>query len=117
MNNCVLVVEDDPLLRMDVVDIVESAGLDAIEAGSADEALLLLEANPAIAHLLTDIEMPGSMNGIVLAFAVRDRWPPITIVVMSGHVKPKGGELPGRALFIPKPYQPAQIQDALRQET
>lgn len=115
MKKCVLVVEDDPLLRMDVVDIVESAGFETIEAASADEAILKLEAHPAIAHLLTDIEMPGSMNGMDLAFVVRDRWPPIAIVVMSGRVKPDAGDLPDRVRFIAKPYRPAQIQEALRQ--
>lgn len=99
---------------MDAVDIVESAGYDAIEAASADEAIAKLEAIPAIAIIVTDVEMPGSMNGIKLAFIVRDRWPPVHIVVLSGRITPMPGELPDRAIFIAKPYRPMQIEDALR---
>ena len=80
----VLVVEDDPLLRMLAVEVVEEAGFIAIEARDADEAVILLESRTDIALLFTDINMPGSMDGLKLAHAVRDRWPPIKILVVSG---------------------------------
>jgi CheY-like chemotaxis protein len=76
----VLVVEDDPLLRMLAVEVVEEAGFIAIEARDADEAVILLESRTDIALLFTDINMPGSMDGLKLAHAVRDRWPPINRV-------------------------------------
>ena len=90
MKKCVLVVDDDPFIRMDVVDIVAAASFETVEASSADEAIVKLEVNSAIAIMLTDIEMPGSMNGIKLAFSVRDRWPPIVIVVLSGTAFAEG---------------------------
>ncbi len=110
----VLVVEDDAFIRMDAVDMVQSAGYEALEAANADEAVVRLEQHPAIAIVLTDVEMPGSMNGIQLAFAIRDRWPPIHVIVVSGRMNPAAGELPARVPFIAKPYQPAQIEAALR---
>jgi CheY-like chemotaxis protein len=69
----VLVVEDEPLLRMDAVDMIREAGFDVLEASNADEAILLLETRPYIEVMFTDIDMPGSMNGIKLAHAVRNR--------------------------------------------
>jgi two-component system, response regulator PdtaR len=80
----VLIVEDDALLRMLAVEIVEEAGFVAIEAADADEAVSLLESRSDIVLLLTDIDMPGSMNGLTLAHAVRNRWPSIKILVVSG---------------------------------
>ena len=80
----VLVVEDEPLLRMLAVEVVEEAGFIAIEARDADEAVVLLESRSDITLLFTDINMPGSMDGLKLAHAVRNRWPPIKILVVSG---------------------------------
>ncbi|TCR63457.1 response regulator [Bosea sp. BK604] len=94
----VLVVEDQPLLRMDAVDFIEDAGFDTIEAGhNADEAIAILKTRDDVAILFTDIEMPGSMNGVKLAHAVRLGWPLVIIVVVSGGVAPRHGELPDNA--------------------
>ena len=79
----VLVVDDDPLLRLIAVDIAEEAGFAAIEAGNAEEAVAILEAPSDTALVLTDVNMPGSMDGLKLAHAVRRRWPPIPIIVVS----------------------------------
>jgi two-component system, response regulator PdtaR len=111
----VLVVEDDFLLRMDAVDIVRSAGFDAVEAGNADEAIAILEARPNIHVVFTDIQMPGSMDGLKLAKFVKDRWPPIRIMTTSGRVRIDGGDLPRGGRFIPKPYSPAQVIGTLRE--
>src|SRR5665213_644258 len=100
--HAILIVEDDPLLKLLTVDIVESAGFVALPADSADEAVAILEARSDIALLLTDINMPGSMDGLKLAHAVRDRWPPIKIIVVSSQV-PKGA-LPKHSRFFVKPY-------------
>src|ERR1700753_1945496 len=80
----VLIVEDEFLVRMDARQIIESAGFNVIEAGNADEAISILERRPEIRVVFTDIQMPGSMDGLKLAAAVRGRWPPIKIVATSG---------------------------------
>jgi CheY-like chemotaxis protein len=102
----VLVVEDDFLLRIEAVDIVKSAGFNAVEASNADEAIAILEARPNIHVVFTDIQMPGSMDGLKLAKFVKDRWPPIRIT---------GDDLPHGGRFLPKPYSPAQIIGTLRE--
>ncbi len=105
----VLIVEDEPLLRMLALDFLEDAGFAAIEAANADEAIRILEARPDIHVVFTDIDMPGSQDGLKLAAAVRDRWPPIEIIVTSGQNFPSPDRLPERARFFPKPYDTSQI--------
>ena len=93
----VLIVEDEPLVRIGAVNIIEDAGFKVIQAESADEAIRVLECRGDIRVVFTDIHMPGSMNGLKLAHAVRNRWPPIKIIVTSGRdliaeqVLPEGG--------------------------
>jgi two-component system, response regulator PdtaR len=110
----VLVVEDEPLTRMDVVDQLEEAGFKVLQAANADLAINILETNPAIGVLFTDIDMPGSMDGLKLAAAVRDRWPPIRIVVTSGHRKIDTGALPPEAQFFSKPYNMNEVASLMR---
>jgi len=110
----VLIVEDEPLLRMLAVEVVEEAGFVALEAGDADEAVALLEVRSDIALVFTDIDMPGSMDGLKLAHAVRDRWPPIKILVVSGHIRPRQSDLPPNSRFVGKPYRAAAIVEELR---
>ena len=90
---------------------MEEAGFE--EEASADEAIAILERRLDITVVFTDIQMPGSMDGIKLAAAVRDRWPPIKIVATSGHVKLGAGALPQGGRFLPKPYSPAEITQIL----
>jgi CheY-like chemotaxis protein len=106
--------EDDRLLPMVAVEVVEEAGFAALEAGDADEAVALLESYPDISLLFTDIDMPGSMDGLKLAHAMRDRWPPIKILVVSGKVRPQPSELPSNSCFVGKPYQTAAMVAELR---
>lgn len=103
-NRAVLVVEDEPLLRMMAIDLVEDAGFNAVEAADADEAVRILETRKDIRIVFTDIDMPGSMDGMKLAAAVRDRWPPIDIIIVSGHVSLSEADLPDRSVFFSKPY-------------
>ena len=110
----VLVVEDEPLLRMMAVEVVEEAGFVALEAGNADEAVALLESRSDIALLFTDINMPGSMDGLKLAHAVRGRWPPIKILLVSGQVQLQPSQLPSSSRFVGKPYRPAAMVEELR---
>jgi len=84
----VLVVEDEMILRMRAVDIVEDAGFNPVEAVNADQAISILESRSDISLLFTDIQMPGSIDGLKLAHAVHDRWPSIKIILVSGHVRP-----------------------------
>jgi two-component system, response regulator PdtaR len=105
------------LVRMTVVDMVEEAGFEVLEATNADEAILLLEARRDITVVFTDIEMPGSMDGLRLAQAVRGRWPPIKIIATSGRYVVRDGDLPPGGVFLKKPYSPAQISSALRDLT
>jgi CheY-like chemotaxis protein len=113
----ILVVEDETFIRMDVVDMLRAAGFDILEAANADEAIRLLECNSDIRLIFTDIDMPGSMNGLKLSAAVRDRWPPVRIIATSGHFKIQAGDLPVDARFIAKPYHPAQIIEAIHELT
>jgi CheY-like chemotaxis protein len=112
----VLIVEDEFLLRIDAVDMIAAAGFEALEAANADEAIEILEARPDVTVVFTDIQMPGSMDGLKLARAIRGRWPPIKIVATSGH--PVGEpDLPEGGRFLPKPYSPRQVTGVLRELT
>ena len=110
----VLVVEDEPITRMDVVDQLEEGGFTVFQAPDADRAIKILEANPAIRILFTDVDMPGSMDGLKLAAAVRDRWPPIRIVVASGLRKINMDALPDNSRFFSKPYNVNEIAATMR---
>lgn len=112
-----LVVEDEFLIRINAAEMIEEAGFEVVEASNADEAVAILEARLDIAVVFTDIQMPGTMDGLKLARAVRDRWPPIHIVATSGLVDVREGDLPNGGLFLPKPYSPSQIISTLRELT
>jgi CheY-like chemotaxis protein len=113
----VLIVEDEFLLRMHAVDMIAAAGFEVVEAGNADQAIEILEARRDIGVVFTDIQMPGSMDGLKLARAVRGRWPPIKIVATSGRVSVAETELPEGGRFLPKPYGPKEIAGVLRELT
>ena len=109
----VLVVEDEPLIRIGAVDLVEDLGFETIEASSADEAIAILEERSDIRIVFTDIHMAGSMDGLELAAYVRDRWPPIIFIVVSGERKPTASEMPEGAYFFAKPYDASEVSKAL----
>lgn len=109
----VLIVEDEFLLRMDAAEIVAAAGFEVLEAGNADQAIDILEARRDINVVFTDIQMPGSMDGLKLARAVRGRWPPIKIVATSGRLDVEERDLPEGGRFLPKPYSPVQVKGVL----
>jgi CheY-like chemotaxis protein len=111
----VLIVEDETLIRWGAVKMAEDAGFEVLEAANADEAIEILESRNDIRVVFTDIHMPGSMDGLKLAHAVRHRWPPIKIIVTSGRQMPIEHDIPEGGLFFPKPYNPFQIQAALRE--
>ena len=113
----VLIVEDEFLLRMDAADVIAAAGFEVVEAASADEAIEVLEARHDVTVVFTDVQMPGSMDGLKLARAVRGRWPPIKIVATSGHVHVRETDLPEGGRFLLKPYSPVQVTGVLRELT
>lgn len=113
----ILVVEDEYFLRMNAVEMIEAAGYVVLEASNADEAIEILEHRDDIRVMFTDIQMPGSMDGLKLAQAVRGRWPPIEILATSGRVMLGEQDLPARGRFIPKPYSAAQIAKTLNELT
>lgn len=113
----VLVVEDDEVTRMDAVVMIRDAGFDVIEAATADQAITILETRLNIAVVFTDIEMPGSLDGMRLAHAIRNRWPPIKVVATSGHFDMHGIELPKDVRFLPKPYVLAAVTRTLQDIT
>lgn len=110
----VLVVEDEALLRIDIHYELMERGFEVFEAGNAREAIAILDANASIAILFTDIDMPGTMDGLMLAAAVRYRWPPIKIIVTSGQREVDVGDMPKGCRFFRKPYAPEAISHAMR---
>jgi CheY-like chemotaxis protein len=111
----ILVVEDEFLLRMDAAEMVAAAGFAVVEAANADEAIEILETRSDIAVVFTDIQMPGTMDGLRLARAVRGRWPPIKIVATSGHLTVTETDLPEGGRFLPKPYSAVDVTCVLRE--
>lgn len=105
----VLVVEDEMMLRMRAVDIVEDAGFTSVEATNADDALTILESRSDIELLFTDIQMPGSMDGLKLAHAVHERWPTIKIILVSGQLKLTDDDKPADSRFFGKPLEVKQM--------
>lgn len=107
----ILIVEDEALINLTATDDLRSAGYEVESAYNADEALNILEQRSDVRALITDIEMPGSMDGLQLAAVVHDPWPPVHILIASGKAAPKSSELPPHSQFISKPWL---IRDVLQ---
>ena len=100
---------------MAIVDELEGAGFEVFEAADAAKAIDILAATPRIQLMFTDVDMPGGTDGLKLAAAVRDRWPPIKIIVTSGHRKVDIDTLPVECRFMPKPYNPHVVVRFIRE--
>ena len=109
----VLVVEDSALIRMGTVDLVLSAGYEALEAQDADEAIRILEARDDIDLVFTDVQMPGTMDGAKLSHYIRNRWPPVKLMVASGKAFLEESSLPVGSQFFAKPYSDHAIAEAM----
>lgn len=109
----ILVVEDEFLVRMDAADMIRSGGFEVVEAANANEAISILEARRDITVVFTDVQMPGSMDGLKLAAAIRGRWPPIRVIATSGNAAVGLDDLPKGGRFVPKPYTRVQILTAI----
>jgi len=112
----ILVVDDEPLLRIFAVDFLTDAGFMVYEASSADEALEVLGSRPDIFAVFTDIQMPGSLDGLGLVRRIRESWPGIFAIVVSGQQAPRNGELPDDVPFLTKPYLPETVVTMIRQK-
>jgi len=110
----VLIVEDEPFLRMHAACLIEEAGFATLEAGDADDAIRLLETHPDIKMVFSDINLPGSMDSIRLSAAIRKRWPPVKLVLTSGKFRAGDSELPSGMPFLAKPYDPGHLVRVLR---
>ncbi|GEO16583.1 response regulator [Microvirga aerophila] len=112
----VLLVEDEPLVRMTAADELEEAGFHVLEAANADVALAVLEArSDEVQVLFTDVHMPGSMDGMALAEQVHGRWPHVRLLISSGYARPKADEIPDDGRFVPKPYRAATIASQIHE--
>src|SRR5215207_3108772 len=111
----VLLVEDEPLVRMCAADMLEDEGFEVIEAATAPAALKILEKRDDVTALFTDIDMPGGMNGLELAKIVHSRWPHIALVVTSGVCRPSTDQLPHDGVFVGKPYSPQMPVRVIRE--
>jgi CheY-like chemotaxis protein len=121
--NCkaaILVVEDETLIRLWAADLLEENGFSVLEAKDADAALKVLESRPDVKLLFTDVQMPGSLNGMELAREVHARWPHILLVITSGRERPMRAEIPDDGRFVAKPYSAddllGQVNDLLLHE-
>lgn len=101
----VLVVDDEPVLRLIATEAFKDAGCQTYEAGRADEALEVLEQHPDISVLFTDINMPGDQDGVALAGVVHHRWPDVRLILTSGREQPAPADIPDDGQFIAKPYE------------
>jgi CheY-like chemotaxis protein len=110
-----LVVEDEPLVRLLQVDILREANFWVLEAQDADEAFEKLKNRPDIRVVLTDVGMPGSLDGFEFARLVKQGWPEVGIIVISGKTEPGPGDLPEGAGFAPKPLRPTALVEQIRQ--
>ncbi|MFH6781354.1 MULTISPECIES: response regulator [Methylobacterium] len=113
---CVLVVEDDPILMMALVEFVENAGGEAVEVTSIPEAIQILETRTDIRTVFTDLDMRGSTAGMELALLIRDRWPPIELLMISSHPWDEA-QIPARGIVLGKPFDRRRIEAALRRFT
>lgn len=108
-----LIVEDSVLVRMGAVDLVQSMGYEALEAGDADGAIRILESRDDVDMVFTDVQMPGSMDGIKLSHYIRKGWPPVKLIVASGNAILEESSLPTGSRFFSKPYDDHAIRDAM----
>jgi two-component system, response regulator PdtaR len=108
-NPVVLVVDDEDLLRALVAETLTDEGFIVLEAANAMEALSQLESHEDVRLLFTDIQMPGSLDGLGLVELVHQRWPHVLLIVSSGHVRPGFGMLPDEARFVPKPFNESEM--------
>jgi DNA-binding NtrC family response regulator len=110
----VLIVEDEPIIRMNAADFLTDFGIDSVEAANADEALSILGSRPDIDVVFTDVNMPGSMDGLELSRLVSERWPALGIIITSGMIRLARSALATNTLFFEKPYDLDKVVSSIR---
>jgi CheY-like chemotaxis protein len=98
----ILVVEDDPLLRSYLADELRDSGFRVVQAANADEALSYMHAHSDVSLVMTDVQMPGSLDGLEMAAKLRDAYPDMPVIITSGNAHPDAAR--GLGTFIAKPY-------------
>lgn len=116
-NKTILIVEDEALVRFDLVDFFTDAGWRVLDAEDADQAIAILDRHKEVRVVLTDVQMPGSMDGLKLAHYVRERFPPTVLFVVSGNAPLRPDELPDRTTFLPKPFDPHRLLRQIQAQT
>ena len=117
LERSILVVDDEPLIRINLANFFEDQGFRVFEAEDADAAIAILETHRSIRIVMTDVQMPGSMDGVRLAHHVHERYPPTLLVVASGAVRVAQDDLPPRAMFIAKPFDPHYVLEEIERLT
>ena len=110
----VLIVQEELLLRMDVADTFEAVGFKVFQVGTAEEAIKVLQREPTIRVVFTDVDLPGTTDGLALAHYVRQRWPPTILLVGSGRIPLDTRTLPSKAEFVQKPYMHGRLAKAVQ---
>ena len=105
--------EDSPVILMGAADLLEHEGYEALKASNANEAIIILESRSDIDLVLTDVEMPGTMDGLKLSHYIRNRWPPVKLIVVSGKLVLEESNLPEGSRFFPKPYRSQDLLNAM----
>lgn len=105
----VLVVEDEPIVRMVASDALADQGIMVWEASDASEALEAMQQHPRIGLLFTDVNMPGEMNGLGLAREISTAYPDVDLIVTSAAMSIADEDLPDHGTFLPKPYPTGRL--------
>lgn len=113
----VLVVDDEPMIRMFAADVIADAGFLSIEAADGAEAMTLLAAHPEVTILFTDINMPGPFDGLELARKVHSARPDVQLILTSGRERPSAAEIPDDGQFVAKPYHAAKLMQFIHAAT
>jgi YesN/AraC family two-component response regulator len=113
----ILIVDDEPLIRLGLSTQASDWGYEVLEAAAAEQAIRLIEVNPDIRLLITDVDMPGSMDGARLAHIVKHRWPPMAVIVISGKLLVPEADLPAGSRFFSKPVHEHRLRDAMQELT
>ena len=111
----IMVVDDEPMLRLVFSEILRDAGYSVSDAPTADEALAMLEDGCEPRVVVTDVHMPGELDGFELAKVICRRWPHIGVFLVSGRLRPSEDELPDESRFLSKPVSPESLTSTVRE--
>jgi CheY-like chemotaxis protein len=115
MTSTILLIEDEPIIRLSTAAMLEDAGYDVLEAGDASEAMVVLSGHPEIRLVLTDVQMPGVIDGLGLVEIINHDYPAIRSIVTSGRSGPQEARQRGARSFLMKPYTAAAMEAALKE--